>query len=132
MLAWLPTYFTDTMNLSISQAAQFSLLPPLAALGTSAIAGPAADALISRGWDVAVVRKSAQCVAFLGPASCLLGASLLQNSYAPLGEPRAQPGLATRWAQRMQLRAPAAQLHPAEPARPLLCCDADATRAAQC
>ena len=42
--------------------------------------------LWGRGWDVAVVRKSAQCIAFLGPASCLLGASLLQNSYAPLGE----------------------------------------------
>ena len=47
MLAWLPTYFTDTMNLTISQAAQFSLLPPLAALGTSAIAGSAAGRLLS-------------------------------------------------------------------------------------
>ena len=87
MLAWLPTYFTDTMNLTISQAAQFSLLPPLAALGTSAVAGPAADALISRGWDVAVVRKSMQSVAFLGPTTCLLGASVFTDGYTPLGRP---------------------------------------------
>ena len=85
MLAWLPTYFTDTMNLTISQAAQFSLLPPMAALAASAVAGPLADSLISKDWDVAVVRKTAQCVAFLGPVACLAGASLTQDSYLPLG-----------------------------------------------
>ena len=85
MLAWLPTYFTDTMNLTISQAAQFSLLPPMAALAASAVAGPLADSLIAKDWDVGVVRKTAQCVAFLGPVACLGGASLTQNSYMPLG-----------------------------------------------
>lgn len=44
-------------------------------------------AFLHRGWDVAVVRKSAQCTAFLGASSCLVGATVLQNSYAPLGKP---------------------------------------------
>ena len=95
MLAWLPTYFTDTMNLTISQAAQFSLLPPMAALAASAVAGPLADSLISKDWDVAVVRKTAQCVAFLGPVACLAGASLTQDSYLPLG--RLPPRLVPTW-----------------------------------
>ena len=38
-MAWLPTYFTDTLSLSLSQAAQVSLLPPVAAIAASAIAG---------------------------------------------------------------------------------------------
>lgn len=61
MLAWLPTYFTDTMNLTISEAARYSLLPPLAALGTSVVAGSAADALISR-WGCSLCIALAECV----------------------------------------------------------------------
>ncbi len=39
MMAWLPTYFTDTLSLTLSQAAQVSLLPPIAAIGASLLAG---------------------------------------------------------------------------------------------
>lgn len=39
MMAWLPTYFTDTLSLTLSQAAQVSLLPPIAAIAASALAG---------------------------------------------------------------------------------------------
>ena len=38
-MAWLPTYFTDTLSLTLSQAAQVSLLPPIAAIVTSLLAG---------------------------------------------------------------------------------------------
>jgi hypothetical protein len=58
---------------------QVSILPPIAAIAVSAIAGPAADALLSRGVPVATVRKSAQCMAFLGPAACLMAASVVDN-----------------------------------------------------
>jgi ACS family sodium-dependent inorganic phosphate cotransporter len=72
MLAWLPTYFTDTLSLDLMKAAQVSILPPAAAIVVSAIAGPTADGLIEQGVDVGLVRKWAQCAAFLGPAACLL------------------------------------------------------------
>lgn len=75
MLAWLPTYFTDTLSLDLMKAAQVSILPPTAAIAVSAIAGPTADGLVQRGVDVGLVRKSSQCAAFLGPAACLLVAS---------------------------------------------------------
>lgn len=38
-MAWLPTYFTDTLSLTLSQAAQVSLLPPVASIAVSAVAG---------------------------------------------------------------------------------------------
>ena len=38
-MAWLPTYFTDTLSLTLSQAAQVSLLPPIASIAASALAG---------------------------------------------------------------------------------------------
>lgn len=86
MLAWLPTYFSDTLSLTLSQAAGVSLLPPVAAIAASAIAGPTADALIARGWPVARVRKLAQCTAFLGPAACLAFASGSTDSTLTVGE----------------------------------------------
>ena len=85
MLAWLPTFFTDTLSMNITQAAQISLLPPFAALAASCVAGPAADALIENGWPVGRVRKLAQLVAFLGPASCLLLAMALDDGYITVG-----------------------------------------------
>lgn len=79
MLAWLPTYFTDTLSLDLMKAAQVSILPPAAAICVSAIAGPTADGLIERGVDVGSVRKLSQCAAFLGPAACLLLACGVEN-----------------------------------------------------
>lgn len=72
MLAWLPTYFTDTLSIDLMHAAQTALLPPLAGIAASAAAGPLADGLISKGWKTEHVRKLAQNVAFLGPTICLL------------------------------------------------------------
>lgn len=80
MLAWLPTYFIDTMDVSLSTAAKISLLPPVAALLVSGIAGPSADALIGRGVATGLVRKGAQSAAFLGPAACLILASMLEGN----------------------------------------------------
>lgn len=81
MMAWLPSYFADTLSLNLTQAAQLSLLPPVAAIIASSIAGTAGDALISKGMPVVQVRKLAQCTAFLGPAMCLAGASLTDDSH---------------------------------------------------
>lgn len=76
MLAWLPTYFTDTLSVDLMHAARTALLPPMAGIVASAIAGPAADGLLGAGWSVPTVRKLAQSLAFLLPTACLWGASL--------------------------------------------------------
>ena len=90
MMAWLPSYFADTLSLNLTQAAQLSLLPPVAAIIASSIAGTAGDALISKGMPVVQVRKLAQCTAFLGPALCLAGASLTDDSHLKVGQLPAQ------------------------------------------
>ncbi|KAK9791572.1 hypothetical protein WJX73_008883 [Symbiochloris irregularis] len=95
MLAWLPTFFTDTLSMNITQAAQISLLPPVAALAASIVAGPAADSLIEAGWEVERVRKLAQLVAFMGPATCLLTAMAIDDGYVTVGLITAALGLAS-------------------------------------
>lgn len=95
MMAWLPSYFADTLSLNLTQAAQLSLLPPVAAIVASSIAGTAGDALISKGMPVVQVRKLAQCTAFLGPALCLAGASLTDDSHLKVALITAGLGLAS-------------------------------------
>lgn len=95
MLAWLPTYFTDTLSLNLTQAAQVALMPPVAALAVSAIAGPAADYFISNGTPVARVRKVSQCLAFLGPTICLSTAALTDDNWLAVGLITASLGLSS-------------------------------------
>ena len=83
MLAWLPTYFVDTLSVDLLHAAQTALLPPLAGIAASAVAGPASDALIARGAPLALVRKGAQSVAFLVPTACLLAAAAGRDALSP-------------------------------------------------
>lgn len=79
MLAWLPTYFTQTLQVDLFQAAQTALLPPLAGLAASAAAGPLADSLISGGVPVPVVRKVMQSIAFLLPTLFMCTAAYLDG-----------------------------------------------------
>ncbi|KAI7838246.1 hypothetical protein COHA_007991 [Chlorella ohadii] len=95
MLAWLPTYFSDSLSLNLARAAQVSLLPPVAAIAASALAGPSADALISRGVPVETVRKASQCLAFLGPAACLTAASFMESGPASVALVTLALGLAS-------------------------------------
>lgn len=78
MLAWLPTYFSDTLGMDILHAAQVSLVPPVTSFFVASVTGQIADFFISKGVNVGTVRKSCQAVAFLVPA-CLLGSLTLQN-----------------------------------------------------
>ena len=70
-LAWLPTYFVDTLSVDLMHASQAALMPPLAGILTASVAGRAADRLISLGMPVSLVRKAAQCTAFLVPSALL-------------------------------------------------------------
>ncbi len=82
----------DRVGLILPCPAQVSLLPPVAAIAATAVAGPSADALIARGWPVARVRRLAQATAFLGPAACLTAAAFSEDGPQTVGAPLLQRG----------------------------------------
>ena len=58
--------------MNLTNASLFTLLPPLANIVVASFVGPLADNAIERGVGVSTVRKGAQAVAFLGPASFMV------------------------------------------------------------
>ncbi|TXG61913.1 hypothetical protein EZV62_013276 [Acer yangbiense] len=88
-LSWLPTYFSEELNLNLTEAAWFkrylkieefiffskpsqvSLLPPLASVFVTSIAAQIADNLIANGVETTTVRKICQTIGFLSPALCM-------------------------------------------------------------
>ncbi|KAJ7957717.1 Major facilitator [Quillaja saponaria] len=75
-LAWLPTYFSEELNLNLAEAAWVSILPPLASIFVTNIAAQLADNLISNGVEITTVRKICQSIGFLAPAICMTVSSL--------------------------------------------------------
>ncbi|XP_054806017.1 probable anion transporter 6, chloroplastic [Prosopis cineraria] len=75
-LSWLPTYFSEELNLNLTEAAWVSILPPLASIFVTNAAAQLADNLISRGVETTTVRKICQSIAFLSPAICMTLSSL--------------------------------------------------------
>ncbi len=75
MLSWLPTFFTSTLSIDLMHAAQTALLPPMAGIVTSAVAGTMGNKLIAAGVPLPRVRKLAQSMGFLLPTACLALAS---------------------------------------------------------
>nr|GME17815.1 probable anion transporter 6, chloroplastic [Ipomoea batatas] len=75
-LSWLPTYFSEELNLNLTEAAWVSVFPPLASIFVTTIASQFADNLISKGVETTVVRKICQTIAFLSPAACMILSSL--------------------------------------------------------
>ncbi|ERN14304.1 hypothetical protein AMTRI_Chr13g90530 [Amborella trichopoda] len=74
-LSWLPTYFSEELDLNLTEAAWVSVLPPLASIIVTSIAAPFADNLISNGVETTTVRKICQTIAFLSPALSMTLAS---------------------------------------------------------
>ena len=85
LLAWLPSYFTQELEVNLTNASLFTLLPPLANIVVASFVGPLADSAIEKGYKVSVVRKSAQSIAFLGPASFMAAACVADNPVATVG-----------------------------------------------
>ncbi|KAG6502280.1 hypothetical protein ZIOFF_042169 [Zingiber officinale] len=75
-LSWLPTYFSEELNLNLTEAAEVSVLPPLGSILTTSMAATFADHLISNGVETTTVRKICQTIAFLCPAVCMTLSSL--------------------------------------------------------
>lgn len=84
LLAWLPSYYSNELNLDITGASLLSLLPPLLSIAVSAVVAPTADRLIASGTDVTLVRKLAQGLAFVGPAVCMAVASFGPSLNLPI------------------------------------------------
>ncbi|OMO61681.1 Major facilitator superfamily [Corchorus olitorius] len=75
-LSWLPTFFSEELNLNLTEAAWVSILPPLASVFVTSIAAQFADNLIANGVETTTVRKTCQTIAFLSPAVCMILSSL--------------------------------------------------------
>ncbi|KAL6965521.1 putative anion transporter 6, chloroplastic, variant 2 [Sarracenia purpurea var. burkii] len=75
-LSWLPTYFSEELNLNLTEAAWVSVLPPLCSIFVTGIAAQFADNLIASGVENTTVRKICQTIAFLSPATCMILSSL--------------------------------------------------------
>ena len=82
VLAWLPTYFTQEVGLSLTNASLLTLLPPIANIAVGTLAGPTADGLIQRGTDLTIVRKGCQSVAFAAPAFAMLLSTYFEDPVA--------------------------------------------------
>ncbi|KAJ0984323.1 hypothetical protein J5N97_002679 [Dioscorea zingiberensis] len=75
-LSWLPTYFSEELNLNLTEAAWVSIIPSLGSIIVTSIAAPFADNLISNGVETTTVRKICQTIAFLSPAMCMTLSSI--------------------------------------------------------
>ncbi|THU59164.1 hypothetical protein C4D60_Mb03t22110 [Musa balbisiana] len=75
-LSWLPTYFSEELDLNLTEAAWVSILPSLGSILITSLAAPLADNLISNGVETTRVRKICQTIAFMSPAICMTLSSL--------------------------------------------------------
>ena len=80
LLAWLPSYFKTTFNVSLANAGLLSAAPWAIYFVMGNVAGWLADAMIARGRSVTFVRKTVQISALVGSGAFLL---LLQTASTP-------------------------------------------------
>lgn len=64
MLSWLPTFINQGLGADFSRVGVLALLPTIAAMVSTPVAGRLFDHLVSRGWAPLAVRKGMQSVAF--------------------------------------------------------------------
>jgi ACS family sodium-dependent inorganic phosphate cotransporter len=72
LLAWLPSYFKATFNVSLASAGLLSAAPPLATFVMANFAGSTADRLMRQGRSATYVRKLMQAIGLFGCATFLL------------------------------------------------------------
>lgn len=72
LLAWLPSYFKSTFNVTLANAGLLSAAPWLVAFCVSNLAGGLADRMLRRGVSATFVRKLLQVSGMIGPATILL------------------------------------------------------------
>jgi MFS transporter, ACS family, solute carrier family 17 (sodium-dependent inorganic phosphate cotransporter), other len=72
LIAWLPSYFRDSMGLSFANAGLYAAAPWLAAFAVGNVVAAIADKAIAGGVALVLVRKLIVGVGLLGFACCLL------------------------------------------------------------
>ncbi|MEM7220579.1 MAG: ACS family MFS transporter [Pseudomonadota bacterium] len=72
VLSWLPIYVNEQLGVDFASVGLISMLPHIASLIALNVLGNIADRLLSGGYNVTIVRKSMQTIAFGGLAVCLL------------------------------------------------------------
>lgn len=80
LLAWLPSYFKTTFNVSLANAGLLSAAPWAAYFVMGNVSGWLADTMIASGKSVTFVRKTVEVIALVGSATFLL---LLQAASTP-------------------------------------------------
>ena len=83
LLAWLPSYFKTTFNVSLANAGLLSAAPWAAYFAMGNIGGWFADAMIAGGRSVTFVRKTMQIASLVGSGAFLL---LVQTASSPAPE----------------------------------------------
>ncbi len=71
LLAWLPSYFSGALGLSITNAGIYSAAPWLSMFVFGTLAGWFADGLVKRSVSLTTVRKLMQVTGLLGGALCM-------------------------------------------------------------
>ncbi|MEM7708717.1 MAG: ACS family MFS transporter [Pseudomonadota bacterium] len=82
LLAWLPSYFSDALNVNLTAAGLLSVAPWVTMFLMTNIAARIADGMISRGVSVTLVRKRMQLTGLLGAAMFLLAAPTVTSAPA--------------------------------------------------
>jgi ACS family sodium-dependent inorganic phosphate cotransporter len=72
LLAWLPSYFRDVHDMSMTTTGLYSAAPWLSSFVGMQLAGVVSDAAIRRGMSTLSVRRLMTTVSLLGTGSCLL------------------------------------------------------------
>ena len=80
LLAWLPSYFKTTFNVTLTNAGLLSAAPWLAYFVMGNVGGWIADVMIGAGRSVTFVRKTMQIAALVGSGAFLL---LMQTATSP-------------------------------------------------
>ena len=81
MLAWLPSYFKTTFNVTLANAGLLSAAPWAAYFVMGNVSGWLADTMIAAGKSVTFVRKTVEVIALIGSATFLL---LMQTATTPM------------------------------------------------
>eukprot|EP00929_Paragymnodinium_shiwhaense_P016988 TRINITY_DN1257_c4_g1_i1.p1 TRINITY_DN1257_c4_g1~~TRINITY_DN1257_c4_g1_i1.p1 ORF type:complete len:593 (+),score=104.81 TRINITY_DN1257_c4_g1_i1:68-1780(+) len=87
LLSWTPTYLNKALNFDLTDSADITIIPSVAAIIMAGVAGTTADTLLGSGWKLTDVRKTCQGLAFLGPAICLGTLATLssgEHDYLPI------------------------------------------------
>ena len=83
LLAWLPSFLSSALNVTLSKSSFLSILPYLATVAVTTIVAPTADKLEAGGMSRTNVRRLSQSLCFGGGAIALTAVAWVINSTPP-------------------------------------------------